>query len=54
MSERHPLNEIRIDIRDCNEIELFALTSLYQERIRHSMEVLEDLEVERLRRDDLL
>ena len=50
MSELHPLAEVRFNIEECSDIELFALTSLHQERLRRSMEVLEDLALEVERR----
>lgn len=51
MSERHPLADVNIILKEATDIELFALQCLHQERLRRSMEVLEDIAVEIGRRD---
>lgn len=50
MSERHPLSETQINFSECTDIELFALQSLYEERVRRSTESLEDIQAEVTRR----
>lgn len=49
--ERHPLADLRLNMYEMTDIELFALESLHQERIRRSMEALEDIAVIRMERE---
>lgn len=48
--ERHPLAQVSLELASCTPIELFALQSLHEERIRRSQEAIEDIAAEQLRR----